>query len=419
MADLDRGPAALLLVDLDRFKAVNDTLGHPAGDELLRIVGRRMTDTAGPDWTVARLAGDEFVVVSTLVGDAAAAEDLADRVVESLSRPILLAGREAWVGASIGVAVTGDDLEPTELLDVADFALRSAKQGTKGEVIVADAELRGRARDQVDLEAALRRALDEGELRTLYQPKVDLMTGAMVGVEALVRWERPGVGLVPPSEFIELAESSGLIARIDSWVLATALCDLRRWNGLRPHGPRLLLSTNMSAWQLARIDVDTEVRRALAMEGGLDPAQLTIELTETLLVEDPEIVARRLRKLRETGVGVSIDDFGAGFTSISYLRRFPVSEVKVDCGLVWELTGGTEDDGSFAAAVIALSHALAIDVVAEGVETAAQAATLRRLGCRVGQGYLFARPLPATEIDALVVAETPFDVTSYRSARQG
>lgn len=418
LQDSDGAEASLLLVDLDRFKAVNDTLGHSAGDELLRVVGARMRSASGPEWTVARLAGDEFVIVTTRNGDLDDARSLADQVVDFVSRPILLDGREVWVGASVGVAVTARELDASELLDLADHALRAAKKEAKGEVVIADERLRTQARNRGSLERDLRRAIDQKELRTLYQPKVDLASGALVGVEALVRWERPGHGVLPPSEFIALAESTGLIARIDSWVLATAVEDLRRWNEGRGGRPRLALSTNMSAWQLARTDVDQEVRRVLA-GGGVDPAQLTIELTETLLVEDPEVVARRLQKLRATGVGIAIDDFGAGFTSISYLREFPVTEVKIDRGLVWELVGDERDDASLVGAVIALSHALALDVIAEGVETPAQAATLRRLGCRVAQGYLFSPPVDADHIGVWAAQDRPFDMASFRGVGPG
>ncbi len=408
VAHVGDNPAGLLMIDLDRFKAVNDTLGHLAGDELLILVSRRIANAAGSGWTIVRMAGDEFVGLSTKYTSLDDVVGTGHKIVERLSLPFHLDGREAWIGASIGAAATEDELHCTELLDVADLALRTAKDGAKGEVVTADGEVRRRARDRGDLEEALRHAVDRDELFSLYQPKVDLTNGAMLGLEALVRWQRPGVGVVPPGEFIAVAEASGLIARVDSWVFADAVGNLRRWNEMRGNARRLKLSTNMSAWQLARIDVDDEVARAIAWEGGVDPAQLTIELTETLLIEDPEVVARRLRRIAETGVGVSVDDFGAGFTSVAYLRKFPISEVKIDRALVWELTGGPEDEHSLAAAVIALARAMNLEVVAEGVETAEQASALRRLGCRVAQGFLFAKPLPVADIEEILLEPFPF-----------
>lgn len=401
-------PARLLLIDLDRFKAVNDTLGDAAGDELLILVARRIATAAGDGWSVYRMAGDEFAALCVDDGDLDATVAAGKRVIERLSMPFHLDGREAWIGASIGAAATDDQLHPSELRDVAELALRTTQENGRGQVVTADEDVRRRARDRGTLEVALRHAVDRRELFSLYQPKVDITTGAMVGMEALVRWNRPGHGVVPPGEFIAVAEASGLIARVDSWVLADGVANLRRWNEMRGNRKRLKLSTNMSAWQLSRIDVDDEVARAIAWEGGVDPAQVTIELTETLLVDDPEVVARRLRRLTDTGVGVSVDDFGAGFTSVAYLRKFPISEVKIDRALVWELTGGPDDDESLAAAVIALARAMNLEVVAEGVETQEQAAALRRLGCRVAQGFLFAKPLPVEEIDELIVADRPF-----------
>ncbi|MEM8708979.1 MAG: EAL domain-containing protein [Actinomycetota bacterium] len=413
MEELVMSDAGLLMIDLDRFKAVNDTLGHAAGDQLLILVSRRIATACGAGWNVFRLAGDEFVALSTSTVELDQVVATGRRVVERLSLPFHLDGREAWIGASVGAAATEDAatedaVQAGHLLDIADLALRTAKDGAKGEVVTADADVRRRAQDRGHLEHALRHAVDRNELFSLYQPKVDLTTGAMVGMEALVRWNRPGHGVVPPGEFIAVAEASGLIARVDSWVLADGVANLRRWNEIRGNRTRLKLSTNMSAWQLARVDVDDEVTRTIAWEGGVDPAQLTIELTETLLIEDPEVVARRLRRLTDTGVGISVDDFGAGFTSVAYLRKFPISEVKIDRALVWELTGGPEDDESLAAAVIALARAMNLDVVAEGVETVEQAAALRRLGCRIAQGFLFAKPLPIEEIDELVDQSHPF-----------
>jgi len=406
--EMGDGPAALILVDLQRCKAVNDALGHMAGDRLLVLVGQRIVYAVGPGWTTARSAGAQFVVLTNSQTDAQGVSDVGRRIIERLSLPFHLEGREAWLGASVGVATTDDGLHPNELLEVADLALRSAGGKSHGDVVVADSAVIKRARGRGSLEVAIRHAVERDEFFTVFQPKVDITTGAMVGVEALVRWDRPGVGIVPPDEFIPVAESTGLISRIDGWVLANAIAHLRSWNDLRGAIPRLKLSVNMSAWQLARIDVDVEVARAIAWAGEVDPSQLTIELTETVLIDDPEIVAMRLRKLRGTGVGISVDDFGSGFTSVAYLRKFPITEVKLDRDLVWELNGTSTDNVSLAAAVIALAHAMDLDIVAEGVETLEQAESLKRLGARIVQGYYFAKPLRSEEIDAIVADPFPY-----------
>jgi len=402
------GPAAMIVVDLQRFKGVNDTFGHIAGDRLLVLVGQRIEYAVGPGWITARSAGAEFVALSTTETDPQLITEVGRRIIERLSLPFHLNGREAWLGARVGVATTEHGLHPSELLEGADLALRKAGGDSSGDVVVADGQVIQRARGRHSLEVAIRHAIERDEFFTVYQPKVDIATGAMVGMEALVRWERPGVGFVPPDEFIPVAESTGLVSRIDSWVLADSATHLREWNELRGSAPRLKLSVNMSAWQLARVDVDAEVSRTLASVGGVDPAQLTVELTETVLIDDPDVVARRLQKLRGAGVGISVDDFGSGFTSVAYLRKFPVTEVKIDRDLVWELDGTRTDNKSLAAAVIALAHAMELGIVAEGVETLEQAESLKRLGARVVQGYYFAKPLRAEEIDEIITDPFPF-----------
>jgi len=406
--DMGDGPAAMIVVDLQRFKGVNDTFGHIAGDRLLVLVGQRIEYAVGPGWITARSAGAEFVALSTTETDPQLITEVGRRIIERLSLPFHLNGREAWLGARVGVATTEHGLHPSELLEVADLALRKAGGDSSGDVVIVDGQMIQRARGRHSLEVAIRHAIERDEFFTVYQPKVDITTGAMVGMEALVRWERPGVGFVPPDEFIPVAESTGLVSRIDSWVLADAATHLREWNELRGSAPRLKLSVNMSAWQLSRVDVDAEVSRTLASVGGVDPAQLTVELTETVLIDDPDVVARRLQKLRGAGVGISVDDFGSGFTSVAYLRKFPVTEVKIDRDLVWELDGTRTDNKSLAAAVIALAHAMELGIVAEGVETLEQAESLKRLGARVVQGYYFAKPLRAEEIDEIITDPFPF-----------
>ena len=397
----DNGHAALMLVDLDRFKTINDTLGYLAGDQLLVEAAQRIERAVGQPWTVTRLSGDEFVVVGGHECSVEELEETGRTVIAAISEPFELHDRELWVSATIGVATTVDGLGPDELLGAADLALRRAKQTARGQVVTVRAGFQEEAAERSETESALRAGIEKDELFCMYQPQVDLVSGALLGFEALVRWNRPGYGVVAPDDFIDIAEQSGLITRIDEWVLDSALHQLGRWNEL-DRSRRLTLSTNMSAWQLSRTDVHDSVARSIANNGRVDPSQLTIEVTETALVEAPEVVARRLQRLREVGVGVSIDDFGEGFTAIAYLRKFPVNEVKIDRTLVEPLNGGPADRTSLAAAVIALGGAMDLTVVAEGVETTEQARSLRLLGCRVAQGFLFAKPLPVEEVDRLV-----------------
>lgn len=420
IATFGEGPGVVLLVDLDRFKTINDTIGHRAGDTVLVEAARRMERVVGPSWMVARLSGDEFIIVSGEESDDAALIELGRTVVDELSEPFTVGDREVWVSATIGFAATAHNLTPDELLEAADSALRRGKSSARGEVLMASAMYHQDLMARRELEIALREGIDRGELRCVYQPKVDLVTEEIIGIEALVRWNRPGHGNIEPSAFIDVAEESGLITRIDDWVLRQALDDLSHWNTFAlPR--RLSLSTNMSAWQLSRADVHDQVAKAIAANGQVDPSQLTIELTETALIETPDIVARRLQRLRNVGVGVSVDDFGAGYTAIAYLRYFGANEVKIDRSLIDELSGGPEDDNSIAAAVISLGRALDLDVVAEGVETQAQAASLRRLGCRQAQGFLFARPMPAEDITRLLIAGPPDEAvaSSPTQARLG
>lgn len=408
LARLGDGPITLLLVDLDRFKLVNDTLGHRAGDSLLAEASRRMAAAVGEPWTVTRLAGDEFVIIGRDDG-AADLEALARSVISSLSQSFVIGDRQAWVSATVGIASTRDDLEAHELLEAADDGLRRAKAKTRGGVSRVGTEYRSESAERVELETALRLGIDRDELFCLYQPKVDLASGRILGVEALVRWNRPGHGVVPPHEFIGVAEASGLIARVDEWVFDAAIRQLNHWNTLDGER-RLSLSVNMSAWQLSRVDVHESVARTIARSGGVDPDQITMEITETALIEAPDVVAPRLRRLRDLGVHLSIDDFGVGFTAIAYLVDFPVDEVKLDRTLVDRLNGGREDERSLAAAVIALARAMDLEVVAEGVETTDQVAALRRLGCEKAQGFHFAKPLPAEQIDRLLLERDVFMV---------
>ena len=399
---------AMMIIDLDRFKAVNDQLGMAVGDQLLRDVAGRLTNVLPVDWTIARVGGDEFTAITAHGYEPDELRVVAGTVVDALTPSFTVLGREAWIGASIGAAAVGGDIDRTDLGAVADLALRHAKQAGRGEVVIGDAGLRRRAGDAAELASEIAAALDRGEFACVYQPKVDLTTGDLIGVEALVRWHHPGRGLLLPGEFLDVAEATGLIARIDAEVLSSAVAQLAEWTELAPDRA-LRLSTNMSAWQLARHDVAEDVERALDRAGGrVDPDLVTIELTETLLIDDPLVVRRRLERLRSTGVHVSVDDFGAGFTSVAHLREFPISEVKIDRALTAELEEDLPAGRSVAGAVIALATALGLAVVAEGVESVGQARRLRGLGCRDAQGFLFSPPVPPEQITAWLGVAHPF-----------
>ncbi len=408
-----RGPAAVLLIDLDRFKAVNDTFGHRAGDELLVQVAQTIEDEVGSEWLVARLSGDEFVVAGQHRRTHDQLRHLGEAIIERLSEPFEVRSREVWVGATIGAATTEDRLTPHELLEAADTALRHAKRDARGQVHSIVGDYRAATARSRETEDALRVGIGRGELFCVYQPKVDLSDGSLLGFEALVRWNRPGHGVVTPDRFIEVAEVSGLITRVDEWMLKAALHELARWN-VATGSSDLSLSVNMSAWQLSRTDVHDAVAATIEHNGRVEPHQVTLELTETALVETPEVVEMRLRRLRDTGVKIAIDDFGAGFTAIAYLRQFPVAEVKIDRTLVSLLTE-SDASHSLAAAVIALGEAMELDVIAEGVETPTQASALRALGCRSAQGYLFSEPLTADQAVQLAAAQDHrFDVAGSR-----
>jgi diguanylate cyclase (GGDEF)-like protein len=405
---------SIMIIDLDRFKTVNDQLGHEIGDDLLRQVAGRLLKALTDEWMLSRVGGDEFVAVSTTVGGPAAVRRHAAAAITALEPTFVIRGREAWIGASIGVATVADGVASSDLLAVADLALRQAKRAGRGEVVVSSPELRAQAVDSSELVGDLQAALDNGEIFCLYQPQVDLVSGDLVGVEALVRWHHPERGVLPPSEFLDVAESTGLIARVDEAVLRQAVAQLARWNTVRGRR-RLQLSTNMSAWELARRDVHEQVATILALAGpAIDPAQVTVELTETLLIDDPVVVGHRLNRLRSTGVRVSVDDFGSGFTSVAHLREFPISEVKIDRSLTGELIATSER--SVAGAVIALAQALELDVVAEGIETREQTAELRRLGCRVGQGFHFSPPVSVEQIDEWLLLDAPFAPAMARTS---
>ncbi len=386
-------PLGLLLVDLDGFKAVNDRAGHLAGDALLRVVGDRLALAVRRGDTVARLGGDEFAVLLEDCDDGdltAAGEVVAERILESLRRPIVIDGRELAVGASLGLVVARPDSIPEDMLREADCALYASKAAGRARVTVFGPDLHEKASRDIELVADLPRAIADGQLELGYQPVVELRTGNVVGVEALARWNHPTRGYVGPSDFIPLAEQSGLIESLGSWALTAALAQGERW---REAGRELDIAVNVSARQLGP-DFVRQVERALA-GSSLPAARLTLELTESVLVDDAR-TREALFALRELGIRLAVDDFGTGYSSLSYLRKLPIDVLKLDRSFVAEL--GEAGADAVSRTVVRLAVDLGLSVIAEGVETEEQRELLIGMGCGLAQGWLFGRAVPARQV---------------------
>ncbi len=406
-------PVGVLFIDLDRFKMVNDSLGHDAGDAVLRTIARRLAYEAPAECTVGRLAGDEFVLV---IPDATVAEvqALGTKLLARLCEPVRILRRDLVVTCSIGIVVTEPgpgqgvgrrtNVGATDVLRDADVAMYYAKQHGRNRLATFDERFRRRAVDRLALEEDLRHGLDAGELAPAYQPIVALDGLATTAVEALARWTHPRRGAVPPTVFIPIAEETGLIAPLGRLMLSRATQQIAVW---RSSGaiPDLVMSVNLSPRQLADPHVADRVN-ALLTARNLPASALTLEITESALMDDPELAAQTLTQLRNLGVGISVDDFGTGYSSLSYLRRFPVTSVKIDRTFV-ESLGETRDDDVMVAGIVNLAHTLGLKVVAEGVENEAQRATLTDLGCDFAQGYLFSRPLPAEALTPLLGLTEP------------
>ncbi len=397
---------AVLFLDLDRFKVVNDSLGHDAGDELLVALGRRLRGVVRPGDTVARFGGDEFTVLCDDLPLSSArdyATDVAERLLQTIRRPFLLDGEEQFLSASIGIALAGPGTErPEGLLRDADAAMYRAKERGKDRWELFDELMRATARERHETENALHRALERAELRVHYQPVVSLHDRSCIGAEALVRWAHPDRGLLEPAQFIDLAEETGLIVPVGRWVIEEACRRSLEWRA--EHGPGFVVSVNLSSRQLSNPDLAEHVRSALD-ETGADAAGLCFEITENVLMDDAEAAMGAITALKRLGVGLSIDDFGTGYSSLGYLKRFPVGAVKVDRSFIDGL-GSDSEDSAIVAAVIGLGHALGLTVIAEGVETDRQLSELAALGCDAAQGYLFARPGPGADVAARIDRST-------------
>ena len=398
--DAAMDPIALILLDLDRFKVVNESLGHAVGDRLLMAVGQRLQGCLRPGDTVARFGGDEFAVMLDGVGAVEDARRTAERILAEMSAPFTLGDRDWYVNASLGIAMAWPGRgTPGDLLREAEVALVRAKSTPGSRFVLFQPEMSDATLERVELENDLRYALDRDELRLHYQPLVDLATDRIVGVEALVRWQHPTRGLVPPLAFIPLAEDTGLIVPIGRWVLETACRQARAWLDERPDSP-LVMSVNLSPRQFAQPTLVAEISDILEIT-GLPADRLELEITESILLDEGDMSAAALRALRELGVGLVLDDFGTGYSSLSYLRRLPLDTIKIDRSFI---DGIDSDDANLpiVQAVIALAHGLGIDVVAEGIETAGQLARLRELVCDRGQGFYYARPQPPEQLTALL-----------------
>ena len=396
-----RTPVGVLFLDLDNFKVVNDSLGHDAGDRLLVAVAERLASCIRPDDTVARLGGDEFTLLLEDPADEGEISEVAERIAEALLVPLTVGGREVFTTGSVGIAVSrGDYATPDELLRDADTAMYRAKTDGKAHCVVFDRAMNLRAVERLELECDLRRALENGELRVFYQPIIFLESGRICEVEALVRWEHPQRGLIPPDAFIPLAEETGLIVPLGLWVLREACRQMSEWQAGRPDGPPLTLSVNLSARQLQQADLVEQVVEVLR-ETGMDPARLKLEITESMMMHDAEATLQKLHRLKALGAHLAVDDFGTGYSSMSYLSTLPIDALKIDRSFVSRM-GAQEEDTAIVRAIVTLAKTLNLRITSEGIETPAQLVKLRALGCDQGQGYHFSRPLPAAEVGPLL-----------------
>jgi diguanylate cyclase (GGDEF)-like protein len=398
-------PAAVLLLDLDNFKVINDSLGHEAGDALLQAVARQLLGAVRAGDTVARLGGDEFVVLLPEVSGGEGVLRMAERLASSLRTPFTLAGREVAISTSIGVALSEpDDREPERLLRAADLALYRAKANGRSCYALFDPEMAATAMERMELESALRGAMERQELQVYYQPIFHLGSHKLLGWEALVRWRHPTRGLVSPALFIPVAEETGLVVALGQWVLEAACRQAQAWQVMT--GERgLSMSVNVAARQFQSPDLIADVDRIIR-ELGVSPQTLQLEITESAIMQGGETATGTLEALKKLGVRLAIDDFGTGYSSLAYLKRFPVDTLKVDRSFVDGL-GRDAQDGAIVRSVVALAKALDLNVTAEGIETPAQQAQLALLGCDFGQGYLLGRPVPAEQAEELLLAHYP------------
>ena len=391
--------AAVAFLDLDNFKLVNDSLGHSLGDHLLRAVAARLESSLRAVDTVARMGGDEFVLVLADHNSAHSVAGELQRIVQSFSLPFSVEGRDVFITASVGVALYPQDANtPETLMKSAELAMYQAKESGRNRYQLYTAEMQTRVTERLALEGMLRRALERGEFALHYQPQVDLRSNRVFGCEALLRWNQPDLGMIGPAKFIPLAEETGLIVQIGEWIVRTACRQCKAWQdaGL----PAVTMAVNISARQFREKDLLQAVTKILA-ETGLAPAQLELEVTESVIMQDAQQVIASLQAFSDMGVRLSVDDFGTGYSSLSYLKRFPVDRLKIDQSFVRDLSTDA-DDAAIVQAVVTLGHTMNLRVIAEGVETLEQLAFLRQNDCDEMQGYLFGKPMPADEFGKLL-----------------
>jgi diguanylate cyclase (GGDEF)-like protein/PAS domain S-box-containing protein len=394
---------AVLFIDLDRFKVINDSLGHLVGDELLSAIAHRLEICLRDGDTIARLGGDEFTILLDGIKDYADAQRVAERVQEVLEQPFTLAGREVFVTASVGIKYScGGDEQPEDHLRDADTAMYCAKALGKAQSQVFDARMHTRALTLLEIESDLRRAMEREEFEVHYQPIVALESGRISGFEALVRWSHPERGQISPTDFIPIAEETGLVIQIDRWVLKQACLQMRRWQETLPHTRQMKISVNLSCKQFMQPTIVEQVLETLR-ETGLDPRSLKLEITESVMMERGDYAMSVLEQLSKAGIELSLDDFGTGYSSLSYIHHFPVNTLKIDQSFIKRIGG--EQNGEIVRAVVALARNLGLEVVAEGIETVLQLDQLKALGCEQGQGYYFSEPVDEASATELIEKE--------------
>lgn len=392
----------LMFIDLDNFKTVNDTLGHDSGDELLRLVARRLTETLRFGDVISRIGGDEFAIILENVKDISTASMVAELCLAKIAQPFAMSGHEIHIGASIGISVYPDDAgNMHELLKYADTAMYYAKNNGKNAYRLFTHSMQEDACKRFTIDNNLRRALERGEFVLHYQPQIDLRTGAICGAEALIRWVHPDLGLISPADFIPVAEDTGMIVQIGEWVLREACRTLRQWHDA---GHSIRMSINLSGRQLKEEGLVAAVL-AIVEETGIDARWLELELTESMLMDASASVLQQLHKLRRAGIQLAIDDFGTGYSSMSYLKTFPVGCLKIDRSFVKDLPQNAQD-AAITKAIIAMAKSLRMEIVAEGIETLEQGEFLRANGCDKAQGFYYSKPQPAAQMWELLTRTT-------------
>ncbi len=395
----------LLFVDLDNFKVINDSLGHEAGDTLLQTIAERLRGCIRPGDTVARLGGDEFVILLEELSDSGEAEGVAERATEAIHLPFRLGERDVFPGASIGLTITalGDARTSSDLLRDADTAMYQAKLQGKGRYTLFDLSMNTQAQERLELETDMWQAIDNEEFVVYYQPLIDLQSGKITGVEALVRWEHPVRGMIPPAKFIPIAEETGLIVSLGRWILRQACIKAKQWQTEYPDAQNLVMSVNLSIRQLLEKDIIAQVA-AILEETGLKPEHLKLEITETMMLHDTSATIETMTTLQQLGVRLAIDDFGTGYSSMSYLSQLPLNTLKIDRSFINRI-GVSDSDEAIIHTLLSLARTLRLSVTCEGIETQEQFTYLKNLGCDTGQGYLMHKPLPAAQIEALLAGE--------------